>query len=106
MDLENSGYRWGIIFLRGDSRLLEKERLELMMEATVMYLQGEEERKVKSTAYEGRLYTQGKHDVIGCLSGQRFEAELEMDCGKVSLRFLVSEQTGRAKPAPAKVYAN
>ena len=68
--------------------------LELMIQATEMYLNGEEERKVKSQSFEGKLCTERRYELLGEFGGQRFDAELETAHGKDKATFLVNEQTG------------
>ena len=64
-----------------------------MVEAVEMYLAGETERNIKSSGFEGRLFTEMRYEIIGSLGGQRFDAELETPYGRDAARFLVSEQT-------------
>ena len=57
---------------------------------------GKEERDVSGQSYEGKLYTEGKFEVLGPQhSGQRFDADLMTEYGKMHLRFLVSEKTNK-----------
>ncbi len=92
MNFEHMGIRWGYAFLRTTSHVPELE--ELLVQAVEMYLMGEEERIVKTSNYEGKLYTQRRHEILGGLGGQRFDAELETAQGKDSATFMVNEQTG------------
>ena len=55
--LEHNGIRWGYVFLKASSYLGQEAFQELMVQAVEMYLAGETERNVKSSEYEGRLYT-------------------------------------------------
>lgn len=91
----NNNYRWGFTFLVSDSRVSEIDRNYLLREATVMYLCNESEQVLKTDTLEGRLTTQGKYDVLGSFSGQRFDAEVETNTGKAYLKFLVDERTGK-----------
>ena len=59
------GIRWGCAFLRTTSHVPENELQELMLQAVEMYLMDEEERIVKSSNYEGKLYTQRRHEISG-----------------------------------------
>ena len=94
MNFEHMGIRWGCAFLRTTSHVPENELQELMVQAVEMYLMDEEERIVKSSNYEGKLYTQRRHEILGGFGGQRFDAELETTQGRDSATFLVNEQTG------------
>ena len=47
---------WGYAFLRTTSHAPGLE--DLLVQAVEMYLMGEEERNVKTSNYEGKLYTQ------------------------------------------------
>jgi len=64
-----------------------------MEQAVEMFLVGEEERNIKSSGFEGRLYTEMRYEIIGSLGGQRFDADLETPYGRDKASFLVSEQT-------------
>ncbi len=91
--LEHMGIRWGYVFLSAAAHIDGEQMNELMMQAVEMYLAGESDRSIKSSGYEGRLYTEMKYEVIGFLGGQRFDVELETTYGKDKAAFLVSEQT-------------
>ncbi len=88
-----NGVRWGFTFLRGASYLSERDKLDMMMHATDMYLCGEDERPVKSDNYAGRITTQRKYEILGTFGGVHFDAELETEHGKDRMSFLVSEHT-------------
>ena len=75
-------------FLRTTSRVPDIELEELMVQAVEMYLMDGEERNVKTTYYEGKLYTQRSHEILGGFGGQRFDAELETTQGRDSATFL------------------
>jgi predicted GTPase len=92
--LEHMGVRWGYVFLRSANHIGPEEFHDLMEQAVEMYLAGEDERRVKHSDYEGRLFTERRYEVIGGLGGQRFDAELETAYGHDSASFLVNEQTG------------
>ncbi len=94
MMLEHLGIRWGYVFLRSANYLNSEESNELMVQAVEMYLAAESERTVKHDSFEGRLFTEGRYEVMGGLGGQRFDAELETVCGRDQATFLVNEQTG------------
>ena len=94
MMMEHLGIRWGYVFLRASNHLSPEEFNELMVQAVEMYLAGESERSVKHDSYEGRLYTEGRYEVMGGLGGQRFDADLETIYGRDQATFLVNEQTG------------
>lgn len=81
------------MFLRAASYIPEDEVKDLMVQAVEMYLQGEAERKIKSSSFEGKLCTEQKYEVLGEFGGQRFDAELETIYGRDKATFLVSEQT-------------
>jgi len=85
--------RWGYVFLRAASHIGEEEAKEIMVQAVEMFLIGEEERTIKSSGFEGRLYTEMRYEIIGSLGGQRFDADLETPFGRDKASFLVSEQT-------------
>ncbi|HCL25456.1 MAG TPA: hypothetical protein DHW65_03805 [Dehalococcoidia bacterium] len=90
--LEHKGIRWGYVFLKASSYLKQEEFQELMVQAVEMYLAGEEQRNVKGSEYEGRLYTEQRYELIGTIGGQRFDADLETTRGRDNASFLVNEQ--------------
>ncbi len=94
MMMEHRGIRWGYVFLRSANYLNSEEFHELMVQAVEMYLAGEPERNVKHDSYEGRLFTEGRYEIMGGIGGQRFDAELETVYGRDLATFLVNEQTG------------
>ena len=81
------------MFLRAASHIGEEESKEIMVQAVEMFLVGEEERNIKSSGFEGRLYTEMRYEIIGSLGGQRCDADLETPFGRDKASFLVSEQT-------------
>ena len=81
------------MFLRAASHIGEEEALVIMEQAVEMFLVGEEERNIKSSGFEGRLYTEMRYEIIGSLGGPRFDADLETPYGRDKASFLVSEQT-------------
>ena len=81
------------MFLRAASHIGEEEALVIMEQAVEMFLVDEEERNIKSSGFEGRLYTEMRYEIIGSLGGQRFDADLETPYGRDKASFLVSEQT-------------
>ena len=81
------------MFLRAASHIGEEEALVIMEQAVEMFLVGEEERNIKSSGFEGRLYTEMRYEIIGSLGGQRFDADLETPYGRDKASFLVCEQT-------------
>ena len=97
--LEHLGIRWGYTFLRTSSRLPSEDVTYLMIQATEMYLLGEEERKVVTSSYKARLYTEKRYELLGQFGGQRFDADLDTIYGNDSLTFLVNEQTSSEGPA-------
>jgi hypothetical protein len=92
-----TGIRWGFTFLMGNSLISNKDKLDLVAKATLLYLNGEERTEVSGNGFEGILYTNHEWKVVGGFSGQQFDAILDSDNdeGKLRLRFLVSEQTLR-----------
>lgn len=92
--MEDTSYRWGYTFLRGDSRLSFEERFYLIDQATQMYLDNEYERSIKFDSLEGRISTKGNYANLGCFSGQKFWAEVENGRGKIKVSFIVNERTG------------
>ena len=94
MMMEHLGIRWGYVFLRSANYLNPEEFHELMVQAVEMYLEGESERKVKRDSFDGRLFTEGRYEVMGGLGGQRFDADLDTVYGRDQATFLVNEQTG------------
>jgi len=90
-----TGVRWGFTFLMGNSLISNDDKLNLVAEATLLYLKGEERTEVSGDGFEGILYTHHEWKVVGGFSGQQFDAILDSDTdeGKLRLRFLVSEQT-------------
>ncbi len=87
------GIRWGYTFLRTTSHVSYEELTELMLQATEMYLTGEDERVVRSANFQGKLYTERRYELLGELGGQRFDAKLETAYGEDNATFLVNEQT-------------
>ena len=85
--------QWGVTFLVTNIGISFEDRHSLLRQATEMYVLGEEEREVEGTNFEGRVYTRREYQLLGTLSGQRFDAELDTDKGKVKLAFLVNEKT-------------
>ena len=81
------------MFLRAASHIGEEEALVIMEQAVEMFLVGEEERNIKNSGFEGRLYSEMRYEIIGSLGGQRFDADLETPYGRDKASFLVSEQT-------------
>jgi len=81
------------VFLRAASHIGEEEALVIMEQAVEMFLVGEEERNIKNSGFEGKLYTEMRYEIIGSLGGQRFDADLETPYGRDKASFLVSEQT-------------
>lgn len=92
--LEHSGIRWGYVFLHGAVHINGDGVRDLMRQAVEMYMAEEEERDIKSSSFEGKLYTERRYEVIGSLGGQRFDAKLETPRGQDQAAFLVSEQSG------------
>ena len=97
--LEHQGIRWGYVFLRAASHMETEDMKYLMTQAVEMYLQGEDRRNVKSSSFEGGLYTEQKYELLGEFGGQRFDAELDTIYGRDKAAFLVSEQTRGGGPA-------
>ncbi len=97
--LEHKGLRWGYVFLKASSYLDTEEFHELMVQAVEMYLAGENERMVKGSEYDGRLYTEQRYELIGTMGGQRFDADLDTSRGHDHASFLVNEQTQGAGAA-------
>jgi hypothetical protein len=91
--LEHKGMRWGYVFLKASLYLNTEEFHELMVQSVEMFLAGEEQRMVKGSEYEGRLYTEQRYELIGTMGGQRFDADLETSRGRDKASFLVNEQT-------------
>ena len=91
--LEHKGVRWGYVFLRAANHIGAEEVSEIMVHAVEMFLQGEQERTIKSSGFEGKLVTEMRYEIIGELGGQRFDADLETPYGRDKASFLVSEQT-------------
>lgn len=87
--------RWGFTFLMGAPQLSPEERQKLLVQATVMYLSGEERAEVIGDRYDGVIYTNREWKVMGGVAGQQFDAvlETELDSPKLHIRFLVSEHT-------------
>ena len=94
MNFEHMGLRWGYVFLRTASHISNDDLEDLMVQAVEMYLAGEDSREIKQPEYEGRLYTERRHELLGGFGGQRFDADLETLRGQDSATFLVNEQTG------------
>ena len=92
--LEHMGIRWGYVFLRSANYLNPEQFHDLMVQAVEMYLDGEDEREIKHSEYEGRLSTERRYEIMGGLGGQRFDAVLETAYGKDEATFLINEQTG------------
>jgi len=97
-----TGYRWGITWLRTDNALTDAQRFYLVSQATEMYIIDESKRDVLidsgEDSLEGRITTKGEWGVIGSLTGQQFDAEVDLSIGgRARLQFLVNEQTGKAR---------
>jgi hypothetical protein len=86
-------YRHGVTYLVTDSRLSEEDRESLEIEATLMYLDGVEEKVVSGDGFKGVLSNTRKYQVLGTFGGIQFDAELYTIYGKSNLSFIVSEQT-------------
>jgi len=91
----NTGLRWGFIFLSGKSDLSNEERLKIVRIAADMYFNGAKERQISIEGYRGLVSTKNEWSVLGCFSGQVFNAEIWPEDGteKTNLKFLISEQT-------------
>ena len=95
-ELIETGWRWGVTgcaFLETDTRMGCEDRIELITEATLMYLNEQEERDLSSDNFEGILYYAGKHERLESISGPCYIAELDTDYGKAKLKFIVDEKT-------------
>ncbi len=75
--LEHMGIRWGCVFLRAASHVAEDDVKYLMTQAVKMYLQGEDQRSIEGSNFEGKLTTEAKYELLGEFGGQRFDAEIE-----------------------------
>ena len=62
--LEHLGMRWGYVFMRASSYLAQDDVMQLMTQAAEMYLQGEDERTIKGSKYDGKLYTERKYELL------------------------------------------
>lgn len=93
MSEQEPGSRWGVTFLCTNTSISAAGRMNLVREATEMYLDKEEERRVRFGGYEGILCTRWKYDVLGSFAGVRFDADVDTEDGRAHLRFLVSELT-------------
>lgn len=92
-ELEVDGLRWGYTYLQTDHHLEQQDRISLLTLATLMYLRGVDEKRVKTKNYEGKLTKTKSFTMLGCFSGPEFRADIETNKGKSKLRFIVSEQT-------------
>ena len=79
--------------MRAASYIAEDDVKYLMTQAVEMYLEGEDQRNIRGSNFEGRLTTEAKYELLGEFGGQRFDAEIESIYGRDSATFLVSEQT-------------
>ena len=52
-----TGVRWGFTFLMGNSLISNEDKLNLVAEATLLYLKGGERTEVSGDGFEGILYT-------------------------------------------------
>ncbi|MSQ05926.1 MAG: hypothetical protein EXR54_03085 [Dehalococcoidia bacterium] len=104
--LEHLGIRWGYVFLRSTSHVSMDELRALMLQAVEMYLNGEEQRKVHGDAFDGRLSTEQKYELLGEFGGQRFDADLETPYGHDQASFLVSEQTEGVASSISRISRN
>jgi len=84
--------RWGVTFIQTDSALSFEDRGSLLIAATEMYLEKQNERKVEGEEFEGVLRNTKERYMCGCFSGLGFEAEIETEHGKRRLSFLVTEK--------------
>jgi hypothetical protein len=90
-NLESEGFRWGITFLQTDMQLDEEDRMDLVAEATVMYLLKKDRKDVSRENYDARISSTGKYGYVGNFGGYRFNADIETNDGKGRLSFLVTE---------------
>ena len=81
----------GVSVLRSKGVVPFEVRDELFAEAASMMIEEVDELTLHTPDYEGRIYTNGKHLVLGALSGKHFEAEIETSKGKYNITFLVGE---------------
>lgn len=102
-EMNEGNYRCGITFLSRNGPLGEEGRLLLVSNAIQMHYSQEKERKVKTDTFEGRIYTDFKHQTLSCFGGQRFDARIETNDGKVDLAFLVCDLTDRHKAYQASL---
>jgi hypothetical protein len=82
---------WGYVFLNSDSRIPERDRMYVVYNAVDMFLEKVTERALQTDSLEGTIITKGKYQMLGAFGGQRFDAEIMTDKGKVHLNFLVTE---------------
>jgi len=90
-DEQSWGFRWGFAFLETDTRLNYDERLEVLVEATKMYICNEKERRVKGKNYEGIITTDGRYNLMGDFGGRQYKAKIEIGDKTANLSFLVKE---------------
>ncbi len=93
-EFEYGGIRWGVTFLKTACGLSTDDVHDLMVLATVMYLDGEDERDVKTDAYEGRICTKGEYGLVGEFGGRIYHADIETEKRRELMSFLVNERTG------------
>ncbi|MFA5796747.1 MAG: hypothetical protein WC916_01760 [Candidatus Woesearchaeota archaeon] len=91
IDKQQWGYRWGVSFLETDLQLTYNERLELLIEATDMYLSDEKERRVKNEKMEGVITTDNRRYLLGDFGGKKYEARIDIGSKHAYLSFLVKE---------------
>ena len=87
----SSPYACGYVFLAWSGKLTRDQRLYVVREAFEMYLTKEKRRPLTDAALEGVLRTDGSRQCLVTFVGQKFEAELETDAGKVKAAFLVMD---------------
>ncbi len=87
------GIRWVYTFLRTSSYLSREDREDLLVEATILYLMGQDEKPVKGGNYEGWMRNMKTIGVFGSFVGIKFEAELDTVYGKDKMEFIINEQT-------------
>ena len=93
-DIKISEMKWGYAFLKADARLKEEDRMHLLRESVLMYLNGNVKKDVETENIGGRI-TQGEYGVFGAFYGRAYNAEIDANDvrGKVKVSFLVSERT-------------
>ena len=94
MIISYNGLRWGVVFLKTPLKLSQREKHGILEIAINMLYEGTKETRIKEKHFEGRIYTEGKHALIGHYHGQVFRGELDTEKGSDRISLIISDQSG------------